>query len=617
MLSKRNFAMILMMFGIVLVLFLSTAVLKEYFNDYDVNHAAAEDKIPLDDATQIVDPADAARHVIYVGAQENGFYHSIREWAGYRKLSYEEASGVQAGIGLAQTYEKADTYLLLDGAVLDTDTVSAAEDLLDYVSDGGIVVFCTLPAYQTIQNSETLTYLLGIQRFRAASVKLQEIRLYAGFLLGGEVHYGFDELQAPERIDMAQEIPWYDISSRTKSYMVGLVSAAEQEALNLENEDMPAIIWRSSAGTGSVFAVNGDYMDGEAALGILDAMAYETRGYSLYAVVNAQNLCVTGFPDLTSENEAVFTQKYGFNSQQFCRDILWPSLVAAARKGDWKLTAFFSTKQSNASAKEADTDALIEYLKYFNEESAEAGIALGRKEDTDIHRSLEEEKEKLDALNLTYAFTGGYIRAENEKQLSRLLLPDGSADIFPDIRTVVGELALEKGIFSRLTDQITRQSITIDGYQYTYKDDFRLKSLQTALGYSNVQADIYRIIWPENDADSWESVSAKLASHIDTYWKPFSAFEKTTITESDRRLRLFLNEKVTSSASPTEHGQTITIQVENFDGEAWLLLRTHGEELQSMEGGTWDRVEEDAYLLHLTADTAVVSIGSERGTYYY
>ena len=40
MLSKRNFAMMITMVVVVLALFLSSVVLKEYFNDYDVNHAA-------------------------------------------------------------------------------------------------------------------------------------------------------------------------------------------------------------------------------------------------------------------------------------------------------------------------------------------------------------------------------------------------------------------------------------------------------------------------------------------------------------------------------------------------------------------------------------------------
>ena len=48
MLSRRNFVMMLTMFGVILVLFLSSAVLKEYFNDYDVNHAVQEESIPRD-----------------------------------------------------------------------------------------------------------------------------------------------------------------------------------------------------------------------------------------------------------------------------------------------------------------------------------------------------------------------------------------------------------------------------------------------------------------------------------------------------------------------------------------------------------------------------------------
>lgn len=47
----------------------------------------------------------------------------------------------------------------------------------------------------------------------------------------------------------------------------------------------------------------------------------------------------------------------------------------------------------------------------------------------------------------------------------------------------------------------------MNGYQYTYKDDFRLKSIQTALGYSNVQVDLYQVIWLQKREDEWEVVS--------------------------------------------------------------------------------------------------------------
>lgn len=483
--------------------------------------------------------------------------------------------------------------------------------MTSYVEAGGKIIFCSLPDYLVIAKSETLKNLLGIQQLRAKTVMLQEIWLYRGFLLGGETCYSFDELQDPDKIDMEREIPWYDISSRTKTYMVGFIKAEEQTKQELHNEDMPAIIWRCNTGEGSVFAVNGDYMEGKSTLGILDAMVYESQNYALYNVVNAQNLSLTGFPDLTKENEKKFTEVYGFDSKQFCQNIVWPALISVAQDGDWKITAYLATKQDNDSKEDADVKSLVDYLKYFNEESAEAGISLGRMNDTDIQKSLEADKQEIEKQDITYPFSGAYIRSENEEQLSKLVKNE-KLKIFSDVRTICKAYDEEQPVFSWLTDWITTQAITMNGYQYTYKDDFRLKSVQTALGYSNVQADIYRAIWPQKRKDEWEIISEKLASNISTYWNPFSVFEKTTITESDTRVRRFLNESVTSDRKADQ----ISIKVENFNEDAWMMLRTHGEKIDSMKNGSWEKIEDDAYLLHLTSSQATVTLKSDTELYY-
>lgn len=613
-LSRRNLFTMLTMFAIVLVLFVSTPVLKEYFNDYDVNHAAQEESI---ERTPVRFFANAQQHVVYAGPADSDYYEILREWSGYRKRTFHKAPDVQTGIEWADGYEMEKTLFLLDGSALAEDPQQDAQALTDYVQKGGTVIFLKLPSYQTIGQCDTLRQLLGIQKLRAESVELLEIWLYKGFLLGGDECYAFDQWQDPKRIDIGRVIPWYDISSRTKTYMVGYIPIADREAMGLSREDMPAMIWRSSAGTGSVFALNGDFFYSETLLGILDAMVYESQPYALYAVVNAQNLSVAGFPDLTVENEEKMSQVYVFDTVQFCRDILWPSLVAAANTADWKISAFLSVKQSGDSEKEPDMASVIEYLKYYNEVSAEAGIAMGRMQDASISRSMQEEKEKLNSLGLDYAFTAGYIRSENLAQLPGLRRPDGSLRIYPELRTVVTPRDGEQKVLSWMTNRVTRQRITVDGFQHTYQDNLRLKSLQTALGYSNVQADIYRVLWLENSEDAWEQVAEKFSSNISTFWKPFAAFDKTTITESDRRVRLFLNETVTSALSVTEQGRQIHVQVDNFNQEAWLMLRTHGEEIAAMEGGDWKQIEDDAYLLHLTSDTAAITLKSGIETYYY
>ena len=614
MLSKRNFGMMMTIILVILILFLSSAVLREYFNDYNENHSADSEWVKRSEETkETKDSKNSEKnwHIIYIGKQETGYYESIQEWCTYRKAEFEEYSETKKALKKAEAYEKENTYLLISGSVLEKDTETVSDSLISYVEAGGKIIFCSLPDYLVIAKSETLKNLLGIQQLRAKTVTLQEIWLYGGFLLGGETCYSFDELQDPDRIDMEREIPWYDISSRTKTYMVGFIKAEEQTKQELHNEDMPAIIWRCNIGEGSVFAVNGDYMEGKSTLGILDAMVYESQNYALYSIVNAQNLSVTGFPDLTKENEKKFAEVYGFDSKQFCQNIVWPDLVSVAQDGDWKITAYLAKKQDNVSKEDADVKSLVDYLKYFNEESAEAGISLGRMNDTDIQKSLEADKQEIEKQDITYPFSGAYIRSENEEQLSKLV-KDEKLKIFSDVRTICKAYDEEQPVFSWLTDWITTQAITMNGYQYTYKDDFRLKSIQTTLGYSNVQVDLYQLIWPQEREDEWEVVSEKLASNISTYWNPFSVFEKTTITESDTRVRRLLNESVTSSRKADK----ISIKVENFNEDAWMMLRTHGEKIDSMKNGSWEKIEDDAYLLHLTSSQATVTLKSDTELYY-
>ena len=117
---------------------------------------------------------------------------------------------------------------------------------------------------------------------------------------------------------------------------------------------------------------------------------------------------------------------------------------------------------------------------------------------------------------------------------------------------------------------------------------------------------------PETGQEEWQNVAEKMASNIDTYWKPFAAFDKTTISESDARVRCFLN----GSFESTRNGNQISIQTRDFTGDAYFLLRTHGEKPEKMAGGTWKTVEADTYLLRLTSELASVTLVPETETYY-
>ena len=123
MLSKRNLTMIMTMILVVLVLFLSSVVLKEYFNDYDVNHAAETDLIERKDPSSGQDGNKddnqdtflSEQQILYIGAEDNGYYPAMKEWAGYRKKTFHVFSSLDAAYEKIQTKGKQKTYLLMDG----------------------------------------------------------------------------------------------------------------------------------------------------------------------------------------------------------------------------------------------------------------------------------------------------------------------------------------------------------------------------------------------------------------------------------------------------------------------------------------------------------------------
>ena len=66
----------------------------------------------------------------------------------------------------------------------------------------------------------------------------------------------------------------------------------------------------------------------------------------------------------------------------------------------------------------------------------------------------------------------------------------------------------------------------------------------------------------------------------------------------------------------TRTGDGISIQAKDFTGDAYLLLRTHGEKPGEMTGGTWQEVEEHTYLLTLTEEKASITLVPDTELYY-
>lgn len=604
MVSKRKFFSIATMMFVLFFLFQFSMVLRDSKNTYDVNSSLTEKKAdgenqwtPSDSNSTTVIGDDSS--VVFVGNKAGDMGTVISRWCTYAKRKLISCKSVS-------TYKVDDKNLpemmiLESEKYADGDNLSTLETL---EKKGVIIVFGCLENAKNIQNNKALMKFLGIQKVVAEETHLAGVKLFEGLLLGGEVTYNTSkDKEEKKRQDLELDVPWYQVGSGTKTYMVGLLD--EKTGKNVENEDLPTIIWRNGIDYGSVFVVVGDYMKDSTALGLLDGMRAEALQYTIYPIVNAQNLSMVNFPVFADENNTEMLKLYSQSVTGIARDIMWPALISVVEKSDMKMTCFIQPQADYTDDIEPKSGNLEFYLKQMKEQSAEAGISLEYQKLDKAEDKVTKDTEFFENEKINYRFGAAFAK---EKDLKGIL-KDTDSGLLGDVGTLVCDYTENQPVVSYYSDSVTLQTVTSDGMNYAYSDDIRMRSIQTALGYTNVMLDMYDIFWPQEKTDRWEVMQKRFSSNLLTYWKNFRDFDSTTLSESNARIRMFLN----LAYSQSREDNTITLRTS--EAGSWFILRTHGEEIDEIDGGSQTEIEADAYLI-CAEDTTVKIRLKEQELYY-
>lgn len=607
MVSRRNYLTIAMMFVILLFMFQFTGVMKEQLSEYESNEYA-------DDTTTSFQRSDAflaeqtsadACEVIYVGEAGGAEESVVKTWCSYRKRTFFCSSSLAL---LDSLQDDALQVLVVDGSKVTSEEEVAV--LRREAQMGVTVIFATLPQSSVIREYRDLRELLGIRAVIADEIPLAGMHLFSGFLLGGEEIYEVAEPGEEERQDMNPSVPWYTTGAGTKTYMVGTLSdetieqtvdneiraqyaGMEEEAA--KNSLLPAILWRNSVDTAKIFCVNGDYLADISAVGILDAMMGETYDYDIYPVINAQNLVIADLPAFVSENEEEMQKRYSQSAQAVYQEIVWPSLTSIASRTGAKMTCMMTPQFTYTDEEEPDGENVTYYLKRLKEEHAEAGLSADSREGIPLSEKIKQDQTFWQTYAPSYRFLSLY--ADGVKSI-------GEESALPaEIRTVALGSGASEAV-GYLNENVTLQPSTSSGIRHTFLDDFKVKCMETALGYSNITLDLYSVTYPEGDEDSWEKMSKKIAANLGTYWKAYEAFDATTLTESDVRIRRFL--ALDYKQQRTDN--VIILSLEHREDAAWFLLRLHGEEVTEVAGGSFEEVEDGVYLILAEEDEVSVEV---------
>ena len=608
MVSRRNYLTIAMMFVILLFMFQFTGVMKEQLSEYESNEYA-------DDTTTSFQRSDVflaeqtsadACEVIYVGEAGGAEESVVKTWCSYRKRTFFCSSSLAL---LDSLQDDALQVLVVDGSKVTSEEEVAV--LRREAQMGVTVIFATLPQSFVIREYRDLRELLGIRAVIADEIPLAGMHLFSGFLLGGEEIYEVTEPGEEERQDMNPSVPWYTTGAGTKTYMVGTLSdeTIEQtvddeiraqymgmEGEAAKNSLLPAILWRNSVDTAKIFCVNGDYLADISAVGILDAMMGETYDYDIYPVINAQNLVIADLPAFVSENEEEMQKRYSQSAQAVYQEIVWPSLTSIASRTGAKMTCMMTPQFTYTDEEEPDGENVTYYLKRLKEEHAEAGLSANSREGIPLSEKIKQDQTFWQTYAPSYRFLSLY--ADGVKSI-------GEESALPaEIRTVALGSGASGQAVGYLNENVTLQPSTSSGIRHTFLDDFKVKCMETALGYSNITLDLYSVTYPEGDEDSWEKMSKKIAANLGTYWKAYEAFDATTLTESDVRIRRFL----ALDYKQQRAGNVITLSLEHREDAAWFLLRLHGEKVTEVAGGSFEEIEDGVYLILAEEDEVSVEV---------
>ncbi|MBQ4536564.1 MAG: DUF2194 domain-containing protein [Lachnospiraceae bacterium] len=588
MVSRRNFFSIFIMMAALLFMFQFSQVFKESGNDYNVNqHVKAivpDASGSWQDAGLDLNSSELKEndYIVFIGDTEKETGRIVTQWCTYSKRNLVVLDSTdEYELGMAVAPEM----IVLDSAQLNYQ--NELGKIMKMGEEKVPMVFCGLPHASVVYRQTRLQELLGIEEVRQEEVAIDGVYLFPDFLLGGEALYQVMQEEDEERQDLELTVPWYVTDAGTKTYVTGVMDADE-----VEREEFPAIIWRNTYEGTMIFTVSGDYMSDLTGLGILDAIAYEIKPFEIYPVVNAQNVMLVDYPGFASENEERLMQIYSRDARAVLRDVMWPSISALAERNKLKLTCYFSPQYDYADDREPVSKDVTFYLQQLNEIDAEAGKSLTYTGDITLAQKNEKDNAfYADAVD-GYRFTAAYAGEELPKDLKAALTQKEMADI----RTVASVYQEEIPLLSYYTEDVTLQCATGTSKEYTYSMDLKSRALMTSLAYSNVLIDMHSVMWPETVEDQWEHYFDNASSNISTYWTGFSTFDRTTLTESDERVRALLNLDYVIR----ENGNTVFMQISGAE-EAWFILRTHGEEISSITGGEYEKIEKNAYLIHTQA----------------
>ena len=603
MLSKRVYFTVSSLMMLVLFMFQFSGIIRKKYNNFDENKYAVSEKNDLNNNnvfTVLTDEDKVVKsisgYIVYIGDINTKTGNTVYEWCNYTKrnlLVYKTVS---------QYHRYNEKYP--DAVLIDSDYVNIDSDIdtFSLLTDYGInLVFCTLPSYSAISENQRFEQLCGISPHRE-SVNASGLKLYSGFLFGGEAWYTKENDPDGKFQNMKLTMPWYNTSNATKTYMSAVVES--EDGSKIDNEDQPAVIWRKSHDHAYVFCINGDYIKDISGIGILTAIMSESKDLDIYPVVDSQSVIVNNFPMFSFENDDAVEKYYLRNTSSLLENVIWPDISNLAESTGARFT-FMAAPQINYSDNNLVSVREMDYFfRLFSEISSEAGLTTTRDDATSIDEKLTADAGIFSNYLSNYKFTSIIARKD---ELENVLSSKNS--LIEDVNTIVTDSQDYGGtkLFSYVNDNVINVECPVTSDKYTYSDDFRQRCFQTALAYTNIEFNMTGVCNPDDEKELWNEEIKSKSTALTSYMKNSKMFTKCSISQADKRIREFM----AADYSYKQNSSYVSLDITGAQDTARFIVRLRTGEVENVSGAVCTKVEKGVYLITAQSKHVEMTIKTE------
>ena len=431
-----------------------------------------------------------------------------------------------------------------------------SELLLAACRSGISVIFAGMPSIASEDEDPALWNLLGLNGVGDTTDETTGLRMYDGFLLGGQITYE----------DINDRYTHYQLRVGCRVFAAGLLGDPDDPEV-----EIAPVLWRVGVEGGYAFVISTDLMRRHAYAGIFSAAYAQVRETTVYPVVNAQALLIDNFPFLTEENTDTLRAFYHQSCSGLFINRLLPDISATLNLYGYPMSCTFSGSldYTTALSNRAQWSMLREYIRLIIGRQGEMGVsAFSLNEGTHTKKLLLE-------LTLHNREAKGYtltVLARDNMPLSELKILLRQDSRLSSIQTVVASREEDMERYEYLTPKVVQVPSTVNLNHFDDHADLEMRGMQTLTLSCVMKGDIERVIYPTGTNDDWVNVHEEWTETLSAASAAFKDLSRVNVTEAGARARNMLNSSVAYKAE----GDTTTLAISGATYPAYFLYRRAG-----------------------------------------